>query len=179
MRLRVISGSLGGRSIEWPKNHSTHPMSEKIRGALFNMLGDIEGLSVLDAFTGSGAIAFEAISRGASSVIAIDSDKDAHKIATQNAATLGVNDKVKVVQANASSWSDNNPSELFDIVVLDPPYDKVKQPLLQKLAAHTKNGGITVLSLPPDEEVRLDPKFTQLARKSYGDAVLVFYRKTA
>lgn len=65
MKLRVISGSLGGRLINSPPGNKTHPMSEKMRGAIFNILGNIEGLDVLDAYSGSGAIALEAISRKA------------------------------------------------------------------------------------------------------------------
>ena len=62
--MRIIAGSLGGRVFKAPSGHRTHPMSEKIRGAIFNALGDISDLTVLDAFTGSGALCFEAVSRG-------------------------------------------------------------------------------------------------------------------
>nr|MBP9820948.1 RsmD family RNA methyltransferase [Candidatus Saccharibacteria bacterium] len=60
--MRIIAGFLGGRLIESPHNNKTHPMSEKMRGALFNSLGDINGLTFLDAFAGTGACGFEAIS---------------------------------------------------------------------------------------------------------------------
>ena len=60
--MRIIAGTLGGRNFD-SKSQATHPMSEKMRGALFNVLGDIDGLKVLDCFAGSGAIGFEAISR--------------------------------------------------------------------------------------------------------------------
>lgn len=61
--MRIISGIYGGRTIQSPSGHKTHPMSEKMRGAIFNALGDIKGLSFLDAYGGSGAVALEAISR--------------------------------------------------------------------------------------------------------------------
>jgi 16S rRNA (guanine966-N2)-methyltransferase len=76
--VRIIAGSLKGRTFSEPHGHRTHPMSEKVRGALFNALGDIEGLTFLDAFAGSGALSFEAASRGAKSVIAIDKDGPAY-----------------------------------------------------------------------------------------------------
>ena len=60
--MRVISGKFGGQLFDAPKGHRTHPMSEKVRGALFSVLGDISGLTVLDAFAGSGALSIEAIS---------------------------------------------------------------------------------------------------------------------
>ena len=71
--MRVIAGRLGGRLFDSPHTRRTHPMSDKARGALFNMLGDIEGMHVLDPFAGTGALSFEAISRGAASALAIAS----------------------------------------------------------------------------------------------------------
>ena len=70
--MRVIAGRLGGRNFDSPKTQRTHPMSDKVRGALFNALGDLGGLTVLDAFAGSGACSLEAASRGATEVLAID-----------------------------------------------------------------------------------------------------------
>lgn len=171
--MRIIAGSLKGRHIAETHGHRTHPMSEKIRGALFNALGDIEGLTAFDAFTGTGAVAVEAISRGAARVIAIDSDKEAYKTASRNAGGLNI----KVTQANVSSWSDNTPDAQFDIVVADPPYDDVKTSLLEKLAMHTKKGGVFVISVPPIFIIKMSEDFELLATKQYGDAKLEFYRR--
>ena len=178
MKLRIISGNYGGRTIDAPRGHRTHPMGEQIRGALFNVLGDVAGLSVLDAFTGSGAIAIEAASRGAAPIVAVDSDKQAYKTAMANVQNLGLSNLVKVTEANISSWLERNQNLAFDIVICDPPYDQVKPGLLNKLAAVAKVGGIMVLSLPPDAGVTLDPAYEILQSKSYGDATLAFYRKT-
>jgi 16S rRNA (guanine966-N2)-methyltransferase len=78
--MRVIAGFLGGRNFDSPGGHRTHPMSDKVRGAVFGVLGDIKGLSVLDAFAGSGALSIEAVSRGAKYAVAIDVDKRAHAV---------------------------------------------------------------------------------------------------
>lgn len=177
--MRVISGSLGGRQFKAPSGHKTHPMSEKMRGAIFNILGDIKGLTLLDPFTGSGAIAVEAISRGAYAVTAIDSSKSAYKTASENLANLQINQKVKLTLANAATWSDNNLAEKFDIVVCDPPYGSVRSELLEKLANHTKPGGVVVLSLPPDDSFKLKSDLYKLiVTKNYGDSTLAFYKKT-
>src|SRR3954464_3149409 len=98
--MRIIAGRLGGRQFNSPKGHRTHPMSEKGRGALFNALGDISGLTVLDAFAGSGALSFEAISRRAASVLAIDSDKNAQRAIAENIASLGLSRQVKLIKTS-------------------------------------------------------------------------------
>ena len=88
--MRIVSGALGGRTFDAPRGHRTHPMSDKIRGALFNMLGDIEGLQVADLYSGTGAISFEAISRGASNTIAIEADKVAYATIKKNIDQLNL-----------------------------------------------------------------------------------------
>src|SRR5580704_8750565 len=103
--MRVIAGYLGGRSFNSPGGHRTHPMSDKVRGAIFGVLGDIKGLTVLDAFAGSGALAIEAISRGAKSAVAIEVDKRAHAIIVENIQALGLEARVKAIRAFAGAWS--------------------------------------------------------------------------
>lgn len=175
--MRIIAGTLGGRNFESPRGHRTHPMSEKVRGALFNALGDIEGLTVLDAFAGSGALAFEAVSRGAAKALAIESDRVAQRTITENIELLGVQDRVKIIKAAANAWL-NTSSDIFDIVLLDPPYDDLQTGLLDKLAARVKTSGLAVLSLPPQTDFGLPPAgFQPLSSKNYGDACLAFYRR--
>lgn len=176
--MRIIAGTLGGRTIAEPHGHRTHPMSEKIRGALFNSLGDIEGLSVLDAFTGSGALAFEAISRGAKSVVAVDKDRPAHSTLDRNIKELNLAQQVKGVRANVGGWSIHNMERKFDIVLLDPPYEDLQSNLLQKLVnRHLKLGGIAVLSYPGHIPIPDFDGLKMVSDKNYGDAQLVFYRK--
>lgn len=180
--MRIITGSLKGREFKSPQGHKTRPMSDKIRGALFNALGDIEDLTILDAFAGSGAVAFEAASRGAGQIISIDIDKSAHKAMAESVEQLKLEDRVRIIRANASGWSDNNPDMQFDIVVLDPPYNNIQPRLLQKLAdRHVKPGGLAILSLPPKTSFSLadssSSSYRLLSAKTYGDACLDFYRR--
>lgn len=174
--MRIIAGSLSGRIFSSPHGHRTHPMGDKVRGALFNALGDIDGLEVLDAFTGSGALSFEAASRGAEKIVAIDNDRSAQLTIDQNVKSLDLSDKIKLIRAAAGSWLDTSDAS-FDLVLLDPPYDNLQPGLLQRLADRSKPGGTVVLSLPPKSRVSLDEKFTQLSVKEYGDATLNFYRR--
>lgn len=175
--MRIIAGKLGGRQFQAPHGHRVHPMSDKMRGALFNILGDIDGLTVLDAFAGSGALSLEAISRGAAKAAAIEIDKSAHSQIQKNIDNLHLEDKVKAIRANSGSWSDNNAKTKFDLVLLDPPYGNLSQDLLAKLTRHVAPNGLAALSYPGN---RQSPAFSGLeliTAKLYGDAQLVFYRK--
>lgn len=174
--MRVIAGRLGGRQFASPHGHRTHPMSDKGRGALFNALGDIGGLTVLDAFAGSGALGFEAVSRGVAHVTAIERDRSAQLTITENIKTLGLADRVKLIKSPANSWLSTT-SEEFDLVLLDPPFEDLQLGLLAKLAARTRTGGVAVFSLPPDAEVQLPDEFDRLITKKYGDNQLAFYRR--
>lgn len=174
--MRIISGNLKNHGFEAPKGHRTHPMSEKARGAIFNALGDIEGLSLLDAFAGSGAVGFEAISRGAKSATLIDSSKEAINAINKSISLLATNEKVKATHANVSTWSDLNQDKQFDIVVADPPYNDIKEAILNKLTIHLSLKGIFVLSLPPRTHVSLNG-LALLKENDYGDCTLKFYKK--
>jgi 16S rRNA (guanine966-N2)-methyltransferase len=175
--MRIIAGKLKGRQFEAPSGHRTHPMSEKIRGALFNALGDITGLTVLDAFAGSGALSFEAVSRGAAYATAIEINPQAHRIISENIRTLGIRGNVKSVRASTAGWLTTASDAKFDIVLLDPPYDNVRPRLLADIAKRAKEGGVIVASLPPGTNLVLDNLQLQL-RKSYGDAELLFYKNS-
>lgn len=176
--MRIIAGYLGGRQFKTPHGHKTHPMSDKARGGLFNVLGDIEGLTFLDAFAGSGALAFEAVSRGAASVVAIEKDRAAHAVIDANIKELKVGDKIKAPRANAGGWSVHNQHTNYDIVLLDPPYDHLQATLLQTLIKrHVKKGGLAVLSYPGSEEIPDFDGAEVAADKNYGDIQLIFYRK--
>jgi 16S rRNA (guanine966-N2)-methyltransferase len=175
--MRIIAGTLKNREFKSPHGHKTHPMSDKVRGSLFNILGDIEGLTFLDAFTGSGALAFEASSRGAKTVVAVDSDTSAHKVLDQNVKELRLK-YVKAIKANTGGWSIHNMEKRFDILLLDPPYENLQLNLLQRLVKrHVKTNGLAVLSFPGKQEAPEFDKTKVVSTKNYGDAQLVFYRK--
>lgn len=180
--MRIITGSLGGRQFDSPKSDKTHPMSDKIRGALFNILGDIEGLTVLDAFAGSGALSFEAISRGASRAVAIDNDRAAQRVIAENIQALGLDGRIKFVSASASTWLQSGSNETgeknFDIVLCDPPYDNLQPQLIADLSTVVNQDGILALSWPGDQDTPALPGLELIDRRQYGDATLVFYRQT-
>jgi 16S rRNA (guanine966-N2)-methyltransferase len=177
--VRVIAGALGGRVFDSPGTNRTHPMSDKARGALFNMLGDIAGLCVLDAFAGTGALSFEAISRGAASALAIESDKPAQKVIARNIRALGLGRSVHVVAATANAWLQTAPdTQTYDIVLCDPPYDDLQLNLITRLSARVAPGGLLVLSWPGNTGLPVFDGFDAVANRGYGDMQLAFYRRT-
>ncbi len=175
--MRIISGSLAGRRFEAPTGRRTHPMSEKARGAIFNMLGDITDLCVLDAFAGSGALAFEALSRGANHVQLIDNDKQAANTVNSNTEALGLKDRVSFAQMNTEAWSIQNASKRFNIIFCDPPYKDPQLPVVQKLSDHLAAEGVFILSLPPDTQPPELSGLTLVAQKHYGEARIYAYKK--
>lgn len=176
--MRIIAGSLGGRQFESPHGHRTHPMSDKARGGLFNALGDIEGLTVLDAFAGSGALSFEAISRGAASAVAIDVDKKAHTVIAKNIEELDLINKVDAVQSYVNAWSNRHSEDKFNLVFADPPFDNLPFRDLKALPKHLKDSGTLVVSWPGKTDPYYFPDLTEVKIKDYGDSQLVFYQKT-
>jgi len=176
--MRIIAGTLGGRTFNSPHGHRTHPMSDKIRGALFNALGDLSGLTVLDAFSGSGALSFEAISRGAHSALAIESDRLAQRTIGENIKALGVQRTVKLIKASANAWLQTSEQQQFDVVLLDPPYDDVQEQLLQRLTSTVKPHGILAVSWPGNQPTPQFEGFAVIKERAYGDAQLIFYRRT-
>lgn len=176
--MRVIAGSLGGRIFEAPRGHRTHPMSEKMRGAIFGSLGDIEGLSVFDPFTGSGALAIEAISRGAAEVLAIEVEPGAYAVASRNIEQFNIQNRVKITKAYAGAWSTRHQGKKFDIVLLDPPYDKIPWRDLKRMPRHLMEDGVLVLSWPGNfEPLHFEDSDLEIIQsKSYGDSQLIFYR---
>lgn len=175
--MRVIAGWLGGRIFDSPHGHRTHPMSEKMRGAIFGALGDIKGLRVLDAFAGSGALAIEAISRGAREVVAIEVDPAAHKVITNNVKSLEIEDRVKAIRAYAGAWSTRHQVQLFDIVLLDPPYDNIPYRDLKRMPRHVNEDGILVLSWPGKMDALTFDDLEIVQQKNYGDSQLIFYKR--
>lgn len=180
MRMRIVAGELGGRLFEAPAGHVTHPMGERVRGALFNSLGDLSGKTVLDAFAGSGALGFEAISRGAERAVLIERDRRAQQTIMQNIQSLGLGDRVSLVRAGAHTWSESHPDDVFDIVLCDPPYDKMQLSTVSTLFRHVQKNGLMVLSYPGRESAPTVNGVVVVDKsKSYGDAALAYYRHAA
>jgi 16S rRNA (guanine966-N2)-methyltransferase len=176
VRLRIISGQFGGRFLDAPDNSRTHPMGERIRGSLFNILGDISGQTALDAFAGTGAIGLEALSRGAAEVTFIEKDRIAANVIAKNISFLGVDDQSKLVRTSLSNWMKTSENNKYDLVFADPPFHDLQLSTVKQLAAYLKPKGLMILSLPGRESAPTVNGVVVVDNRSYGDAALAFYR---
>ncbi len=176
MSLRIISGEFGSRTIATSPSIKTHPMGDRIRVALFNMLGDITDLRVLDAFAGNGSLGLECLSRGAQEAVFVERDRQAQNTIQDNITTLGVADKAMLIRASVSSWSDTSPQEKFDLIFADPPFDDLQLSTVARLKDHLQPKGLMVLSYLGRESAPTVNGVVVVDKRSYGDAALVFYR---
>ena len=180
MNVRVISGQFGGRILEAPATSRTHPMGERVRSALFNSIAaDIPGADVLDAFAGTGALGFEALSRGARYATFVEKDRVAQKVLEKNAALLKVEKSTTIIKASVSSWCDTIENREFDIIFADPPYHDPQFSTVSRLFGLLKPGGLMVLSHPGRGEEPTKPGVVVVDNRSYGTAHLTFYRRDA
>lgn len=175
-RIRIIGGSYGGRFITAPDSTRTHPMGDRIRSALFNILGDISGLQVLDAFAGTGALGLEAISRGAASVTFIERDRVAQNVIDENINALGVQRTTKLIRSSVAGWDETSGDDQFDLIFADPPYHDMQLSTVERLKKYLKPKGLMILSYPGRESAPTVNGVVVVDKRSYGDAALAFYR---
>lgn len=178
MIIRIISGKFGGRIIQGPDGKQTHPMSERVRGSLFNIISNqIQGADVLDAFSGTGSLGLEALSRGANTATFVERERSASKILNENIATLGVASSATSVQIGVATWIIKNQDKRYDIIFVDPPYDDMQFSAVSRLIELLKPGGLMILSHPSKVEVPVFSGVILVDTRSYGTAALRFYRK--
>ena len=123
--MRIVAGAFRGRALKSPKWAGLRPTSDRLRETLFNILGpSIQGASVLDGFAGTGAIGIEALSRGAARVVFVERDPRAVQLIEANLAPLLVSDRPKpvIIRAGFADAVRRLAGEVFDVIVLDPPY---------------------------------------------------------
>ena len=176
MNVRIISGRFGGRSIACPPGERTHPMGERIRSSLFNMLGALDGFVVLDAFAGSGALGLEAMSRGAAAVTFVERDTVAQRVISENITTLDLSPNTKLIRASVTGWDETSELSQFDLIFADPPYHDLQLSTVSRLVKYLKPNGLMVLSYPGRESAPTVNGVVVVDNRSYGDAALAFYR---
>ncbi len=166
--VKITSGIHRGRAISTPGN-GTHPMGERERLALFNMLGSLTGTRVLDTFAGSGALGIEALSRGAQEVVFVENNRGACHVIKGNLASLNASGEVLCTDVTKLETGE------FEVILADPPYDNFDPEIIETLASHLTSGGTLVLSHPG--EAPAIAGLTLEKTRQYAGAHLSFYSK--
>jgi 16S rRNA (guanine966-N2)-methyltransferase len=185
--LRIVAGKLKGRAIVAPEGQGTRPTSDRARQAIFNVLEHaawaepLVGARVMDLFAGSGALGFEAMSRGAAFCLFVETDEAARGAIRENADTFGVMGATRVHRRSAIDLGarPGSDGEAFDLAFLDPPYGKGlgEQSLLRLLEGNwLKPGALVVFERGSDEPEIETPGYERLDARDYGAARVLFLR---
>jgi 16S rRNA (guanine966-N2)-methyltransferase len=174
--MRVIAGIYGGRELVAPRGRNTRPTSDRVREALFSILGDVGGERVLDLFAGSGALGIEALSRGASEATLVDSSRAAIEAIRSNLARLRVEAEVVAQPATRFLQQARGNGRLYDLVFIDPPYRRASTlgPELTAALAPLLSAEARVVA----ESDRRSPLELELAlrdERRYGDTLVRIY----
>jgi 16S rRNA (guanine(966)-N(2))-methyltransferase RsmD len=172
--MRVVAGRFGGRSLVAPRGSSTRPTSDRVREALFSILGDtVTGARVADLFAGSGALGIEALSRGASEAVFIDSAPAAVAAARRNLSALGIDAEVRRQDAVVYLRSASRDARLYDLVFLDPPYRHARAlgPELSAALGPVLAPDARVVA-ESDRRAPLELSLTLLDERRYGDTLI-------
>ena len=181
--MRIISGQFKGRTLSSFRADFIRPMTDRVKTSVFNTLysqiGEVEGLRVLDLFSGTGSLGLEAYSRGASHVTAVDSHKKAVQIIKKNLQILKINSHFKIYQKNVFQFLSYYKGEKFNLVFADPPFkshygEKILNSSASSLALG--KGSILVLEVSSQEKIPKEMDFARLlTQKSFGDKKVLFY----
>ncbi len=175
--MRVIAGAYGGRRLQAPPGRATRPTSDRVREALFSILGArVEGADVLDLFAGSGALGLEALSRGAARVTFVDSAPAALRALRANLATLGAG--AEVVRADALRWltAPRVEPRQYSLVFLDPPYQRAGE--LGAMLSEALPGVLAREALvvaESDRRAPLELTMPAIDERRYGDTLIRLY----
>jgi len=173
--MRVVAGRLRGRRLAAPRGAHTRPTSDRVREALFSVLGDLEGAAVLDLFAGSGALGVEALSRGAARATFVDSAPAAVAAVRRNLAELRLEDAAEVRRADARAFlrKARAAGRQYDLVFLDPPYRRAAAlgaELSEALAPVLAPGARVVAE--SDRRAPLELALRPVDERRYGDTLI-------
>lgn len=173
--MRVVAGVFKSRALRAPKGSSTRPTSDRVRESLFAVLGDVEGIRVLDLYAGSGALAIEALSRGAASAVCVESNRQAVATIVENRDSLKLGPRLEVV---ARKVADARVAGPFDLLLADPPWALVTDavPDIERHLDAVADGGLVVIEHAARDPA---PKLTRATfeeTRVWGDTAASFYR---
>jgi len=181
--LRVISGSAKGKRLKTVPGDSTRPITDQVKEALFNILADeVLDIDILDLFGGTGAVGIEALSRGAKSVLFLDTSHQAIKVIKDNLQTTRFSQQATVIRGDAFAYI-QNPSRLgYDLIYVAPPqykdmWEKAMRLLDENPDLLHDDGQIIVQINPIEWSEQNYENFIEFDRRKYGDTELIFFEK--
>jgi 16S rRNA (guanine966-N2)-methyltransferase len=174
--MRVVAGALRGRTFAAPRGTSTRPTSDRVREAVFSILGPVDGLRVLDLFAGSGAMAIESLSRGAAEATLVDSSSRSLAAIRRNLEALGLEATVVGQKAESFLQTARRDGRQYDLVFVDPPYRRASyfnERLSGALAPVLAPGARVVAESDRREPLELD--LAPVDRRRYGDTLILIF----
>ncbi|MDP4159640.1 MAG: 16S rRNA (guanine(966)-N(2))-methyltransferase RsmD [Bacillota bacterium] len=180
--MRIIAGEMRGRQLKAVEGMKTRPTSDKVKGAIFNVLGSkVLNSRVLDLFAGTGNLAIEALSRGSREAVIIEKSLSAYQVIRENLERIGVNHKTKLLLMDAFKYISKNPHEVFDLIFLDPPY---RQELVSRSILTLKEynylppTGVIIAETAKDEKLSEDIYPYEIRKTSeYGDTKVWYLQR--
>jgi 16S rRNA (guanine966-N2)-methyltransferase len=185
--VRIIGGEFRGRTLAAPKSHDIRPTSDRTRESLFNILSHgypdaISGKRVLDCFAGTGAVGLEALSRGASAALFVETSVEGRGLLRTNIEALGLQGRARIFRRDATAIGPVGTIEPFHLLFADPPYERgLGEAALSAASAGgwLVAGALVVLEERATVEPRVDAPFTLLDTREFGDTRMHFYRHMA
>ncbi len=180
--MRIIAGKFRGRRLVSFKADHIRPTTDRVKESVFNKLqGEWDGAKVLDLYAGTGNIGFEAISRGAASVTAVELSSKSIDIIRRNVEELKIGREHRIVKDDVVKWIARYKGEAFDIVMADPPFtESLAHATLEALAKSEAVGPNTTVVVEASSHERVDESYENLAcwdRRDYGDKLISFWTR--
>jgi 16S rRNA (guanine966-N2)-methyltransferase len=185
--MRIVGGKFRGRPLEAPRNQDIRPTSDRIREALFSILGskiDIENIRVLDLFAGTGALGLEALSRGAAFCLFVETDSAARALIRTNSENFSVMGHSKIYRRDATKLGPRPVSAgpEFDLVFADPPYSRgLAEPALNDLLTGNwlAPEAMVIVEESAKSEIIVPDRLEQIDERRYGESQIIFLQMRA
>ncbi len=177
--MQVLTGKVKGRKLKVPSSKKVRPTTSRVKKSIFDILGDLEGLNVLDLFAGSGNLGIEALSKNASNVTFVEKDRAAFRLINENIDNCGFGDLTKVINSDFEKALKHleRKEEKFDLIFIDPPYeiyDKVSFIDMLQLSVTVLNSFGTVV-MEHNKELFLENLDFDLETRKYGSTNITFF----
>lgn len=182
--MRIVGGAWRGRRLATPRSDAIRPTSDRLRETLFNVLAHayddpVPGARVLDLFAGTGALSFEALSRGAAYALLVDEGAEARAVIRANIESFGAEGSTRLFRRDATRLGPLGPGAPYGLVFCDPPYGRDLAPAALTSAATggwLAPGALVVIEEAASAPVRLPPEFTETERREHGETAVTLAR---